>query len=119
MPALPGFLDQTMTVYTRNPSGGAYDVQVATGIACRLQHVARQPAASGGERRDLAANRTIHFDDAFIMGEDSQIEIAGPRVEENRAGTAPARWNVQRGTLAIAQLPDGSPSHRRAEVVRA
>jgi len=112
--------DQTMAVYTRNAADrGQYTTLAATGIPCRLQHVMRQPAATSADRRDLAANRSIMFDQSYILPEDSQIEVTGPRVEENRDGTGPARWNVQRGTLAIAQGPNGSPSHRRAEVVRA
>lgn len=87
---LRALLDQTATVYTRT-AGAGYTTVVKTGLACVLQPVNSQPAATGGDRAVLNDMRTLYFDAAYtVMPEDGQIEVnAEPGI----------RWNVVKGTV--------------------
>ncbi len=112
----PG-LDQVMTVYTRTGGTGPYNLQVATGVACRLAHVSQQDATTGADRAELAGRRRLLWDPAYLPpSENVQITVSGVYGPD---GVTPARWNLQAGTHATLRGPGGDTLFRRADAVRA
>lgn len=107
--------DQKMSVYMTDASGGYDDPPVATGVACRLAVVSRRNATTLTDRRALSAIRLLIWDPGVVVDPHAQIEVEGVMTDD---GTAPARWNVQEGTLALLRGPDGSPHHRHADVAQ-
>lgn len=94
-------LTMRATVYTRTANTGPYNVAARTGLACRLDTVNVQPAATGAQRADLAALRTLMWDvDYALPDQGVQIEVTAP------AYYAGQRWNVQAGTRRPA-IPPG------------
>lgn len=99
-------LTQSATVYTEDPSTGAFTVTARSNLACRLFHVPRQPAATSAERAELGAIRNLHYDPAYTLPEGCQIEVDG------------VRWNVMTGTEGDVK-PFGAVIQRRADLVQA
>lgn len=94
-------LTMRATVYSRTNNTGPYNLPVKTGLACRLDTVNMQPAATSANRADLAALRTFSWDVAYDMPATGvQIEVTSP------AHYAGQRWNPQSGTQKPA-IPPG------------
>ena len=86
-------LTMRATVYTRTANTGPYNRSVAVGLACRLDTVNIQPAATSANRADLAAMRTFMWDVDYALPETGvQIEVTSP------AHYAGQRWNPVSGT---------------------
>lgn len=98
--------DQRATVYTPDPTTGAYTVVAATGVACRLALVTVGGEPSD-ERAEIDAARRLLWGPTTTIAETAQIEVAG------------GRWNIRPGTLAAVRGPSGSVVYQRYEVVRA
>lgn len=108
-------LTMRATVYSRTAGTGPYNLAVKTGLACRLDTVNMQPAATSSQRSDLAAIRTFAYDVTYDLPLTGvQIEITSP------AHYAGVRWNVRSGTQKPAILPgyDG-PIYIEVDVARA
>lgn len=103
-------LDQTATVYGRSGGAGPYTVVLASGLRCLLQPVAREPAATGGQRAELADLRTLYYDPDYVLPEHAQLEVSAE---------AGVRWNVVAGTATPEVGPGGVVVMRRADLRRA
>jgi hypothetical protein len=99
-------LDETMTVYTEDPTTGLYTVVDASGVRCRLFHEARQPAATGLDRAELGAIRNLHYDPSYTLPDGAQILSGGQR------------WNCLHGTDGKVRL-FGDSIQKRIDVKRA
>jgi len=99
-------LDETLSVYTEDPSTGAFTVLAASGVRCRLFHVGRQPAATGLDRAELGAIRNLHYDPATTIPDGAQILSGG------------LRWNCVHGTDGVIRL-FGGVIQKRIDLVRA
>lgn len=94
-------LTMRATIYTRTNNTGPYNNAVKTGLACRLDTVNVQPAATSASRADLAALRTFMWDVTYNLPDTgAQIEVTAP------AHYAGQRWNIQAGTRRPA-IPPG------------
>lgn len=99
-------LDQTCTVYTPDPTTGAYTVTATSGLACRLA-LASVSGDMGPSRSEAAGTRRLLWGADYTMPETAQVEVDGER------------WNIQAGTLAAPRDLSGAVVYRRAEVTRA
>lgn len=106
-----GALDMTATVYGRASVGGKYDgTPIKTGLACLLQSVNRQSAATGPDRAALAKEANFRWDPAYDLPENAQLEVdAFPG----------QRWNVRAGTMWPLMAPGEIVIVRRCDVVKA
>ncbi len=94
-------LTMRATVWARTSNTGPYNSAVKTGLACRLDTVNVQPAATSANRADLAALRTFMWDPLYDMpAAGVQIEVTSP------IPYAGMRWNIQNGTVRPA-IPPG------------
>lgn len=100
-------LDQVATVYGENASTGAYTDVLRSGLRCRLAHVSTRPAATGGDRAELAAIRNLLWEPDYVLPETAQVEVGG------------VRWNPVAGTFGAYRGPLGQVVYRRCDVVRA
>jgi hypothetical protein len=108
-------LTMRCTVYSRTANTGPYNLPVKTGLACRLDTVGMQPAATSSQRSDLASIRTFAYDVTYELPLTGvQIELTSP------AHYAGQRWNIRSGTQKPAILPgyDG-PIYIEVDVTRA
>jgi hypothetical protein len=108
-------LTMRATIYSRTNNTGPYNLAVKTGLACRLDTVNMQPAATSANRADLAAIRTFAWDAEYTLPATGvQIEVTSP------AHYAGQRWNVQAGTQKPA-IPPGfdGPIYIEVDVRRA
>jgi hypothetical protein len=103
-----------MTVYGRNPSTGQFTEVIVSDVACRLV-VRDRGAHAVGDRREPAALHALMWDAAVAVAEDARIEVAGLKGAD---GTTPARWTVERGSLAVMRGPGRATLHRCCNVVR-
>lgn len=94
-------LTMRAVVYTRTGNTGPYNNAVKTGLACRLDTVNVQPAATSSQRADLAAIRTFMWDATYDLPDQGvQVEVTSP------AYYAGQRWNVVANTRRPA-IPPG------------
>jgi hypothetical protein len=111
---VPGF-DQTASFYGRTGNGG-FTTLLRAGVACRLAHVSRQPAATSANRAELAAMRNLMWDPAYAPSSETfRVVVDGVTGPD---GSTPAQWQPVAGTLATMRGPDGSPIYRKADVRR-
>ena len=110
----PGF-DQLATFYGRS-AGGTYATVLRSGVACRLAHVNRQPAATGQARRELAGIRVLMWDPAYVPTTEAlRVRVDGVTGPD---GAVTADWQVVAGTLATLRGPDGQAMYKRADLTR-
>jgi len=103
-----GYFRDTAVVYTENATTGLFTVVAQAGLACRLNDVGRQAAATGQDRTDLASIRELHSDPAFTFPTaDYQIAIDG------RA------WNPNRRTRSLEKHHDGTAIYWRTDLTEA
>lgn len=94
-------LTMRATVYARTGGTGPFNNAVKTGLACRLDTVNVQPAATSSQRADLAALRSFMWSPDYDLPEQGvQVEITSP------AYYAGQRWTVVNGTRKPA-IPPG------------
>jgi len=97
------------TVYGRS-SGGTFTVVLRADLACRLEQVSRQPAATSSQRRELAAMGSLRYDAEYTMPAVAQVEV----------DTLPGvRWNPLAATDWADDLPGIGPISRSVDVTRA
>jgi hypothetical protein len=104
--------DQTATVYTPDPTTGAYTVVDKTGLSCRLAVVTVTGADPGPGRVELVDERRLLWEPGYAMPAEAQVEITSH-------GLAGRKWNVQVGSVAAIRGPSGSVAYHRARVVEA
>lgn len=104
---IAGLLDQLGTVYTADPTTGAFTVQAQASLACRVVHLATSGAATGEERAELAKRRVLMWDASYVMPANAQVLVGGER------------FNILEGTDSAPRGPSGAVVYRRAEAVRA
>ncbi len=69
-------LTMRATVYARTGGTGAFNRAIRTGLPCLLEPVSRQPAATGADRRALAAIGTLRYDATYAFpAEAVQVEV--------------------------------------------
>lgn len=104
-------LTHRATVYTRSGGTGPYNLVVKSGLACRLEAVQRQPAATSSERRDLANIGTLRYDATYDLPAGAiQVEVdAFPG----------QRWNVIQATAWPDDVPGMGVVGRTVDVTRA
>lgn len=104
-------LTHRATIFTRTANTGPFNLVAKTGLACRLESVPRQPAATSGQRADLANLGTLRYDAAYTLPTASiQIEVdAFPG----------QRWNVIRATDWPDDVPGIGVVGRSIDVTRA
>lgn len=100
-------LDQTASVYTPDPTTGAFTVLAKSGLICRLAFIDYGGSDIGGEREDIGSQRRLLWAEAYSMPNTAQIEVSSER------------WNVLDGTFGQIRGPDGTVAYRRCEVTRA
>lgn len=94
-------LTMVCTVYGRTNNTGPYNAVLKSGLACRLDTVNIQPAATSSQRADLAALRVLMYDPTYTLPDQGvQIEVTSP------AHYAGQRWNPVNGTRRPA-IPPG------------
>lgn len=109
------FVDRVLTmratVWSRTANTGPFNLAVKTGLACRLDPVNREPAATNTERRELANTGTLRWDATYELPETGvQIEVdAFPG----------KRWNPIAATAWPDNLPGIGIIGRSCDVVRA
>lgn len=99
-----GLIDSA-TIYTPDPTTGAYSVVAMTGLACRLA-LATTPVAPDPDRAEVNQTRRLLWGPSYLLPETAQVEVAGER------------WNVRPGTLDAVRGPSGAVAYRRCDVVR-
>jgi hypothetical protein len=104
-------LTHRAVVFTRTANTGPYNLVVKSGLACRLEGVQRQPAATSSERRDLANIGTLRYDALYTFPSGAiQIEVdAFPG----------QRWNVIQATAWPDDVPGMGVVGRTVDVTRA
>ena len=108
-------LDQRMTVYGRDPSTRLFTVVIVADVACRLV-VRDRGVHAVGDRREPAALHALMWDPTVTVAEDARIDVAGVAGAD---GVTPARWIVERGSLAVKRGPRRATLYRCCNVVRA
>jgi hypothetical protein len=103
---IDGAFDQLCDVYSANATTGRFNVLEKSGLACRLIHVNVQPAATSGDRAELAAIRDMIFDPAYTMPEQCQVVVDG------------ITWGPVPGTFGAFRDWNSTVIYRRAQVVR-
>lgn len=103
-------LQQSLTVYTENPTTGVYDVVATTNVAAQFFHVGRSPAGIGLERSELGAIRNLHYEPGVTLPPGCQLEVT--EYGETR------RYHVVTGTDGTI-APFGVVIQRRVDVTRA
>lgn len=98
-------LNKTASVYTADPTTGAYTVLAKSGLRCRLA-IKPSPAETADERAELNHRRRLLWDEAYTMPETAQVEIEA------------VRWNVQAGTVDVLTDLGSTVIYRRADVVK-
>lgn len=98
------------TVYSRTGGTGPFNLSVKTDLACLLQPVNREPAATSSQRRELASMGKFRYDAPYDLPSNVQIEVdAFPGI----------RWNP----IAATGWPDYAPGTgvvgRTVDVTRA
>lgn len=101
-----GYFRDTATVYTEGGSG-AWDTVAQNNLACRLETVSRQAAATGFERTDLATIRELHSDPAYEIPRYSQLLIGGKR------------WNPNPASITLVKHHDGTGIYYRCDLTEA
>jgi hypothetical protein len=102
-------LTHRATVYTRTANTGPYNLVVKSGLACRLEGVQRQPAATSADRRELANIGTLRYDATYEMSGSVQIAVdAFPGV----------RWAPIAATMWPDDVPGIGVISRSCDVVR-
>jgi hypothetical protein len=104
-------LTHRATVYTRTANTGPYNLVVKTGLACRLEAVQRQPAATSSERRDLANIGTLRYDATYDLPAGA-IQVAVDAFPGQR-------WNVIQATAWPDDVPGMGVVGRTVDVTRA
>lgn len=99
-------LDKTATVYTPDPTTGAYTVVAKTGLAVRLA-LTSVSGDMGPSRAEATGARRLLWRPDYMMPETAQLEINGQR------------WNVVAGSLAEPTDLTRSEVYHRCEVMRA
>ncbi|HXI17661.1 MAG TPA: hypothetical protein VNM48_14975 [Chloroflexota bacterium] len=103
-----GYFRDSGTVYTENATTGRFTVVAQAGLACRVNDVSRQAAATGQDRADLASIRELHSDPAFSFPPaDHQIAIDG------------RTWNPNRRTRSLEKHHDGTGIYWRTDLTEA
>lgn len=100
-------LIQVATVFTENPTTGAFDVVAKSDLKCRLAHIDGQPAATAPDRAEFAAMRNMLWEPEYVLPETAQVLVDG------------VRWNPVAGTFGAMKGPSGAVVYRRADVRRA
>jgi hypothetical protein len=104
-------LTQRATVYTR-AAGGGFTVEQQAGIPCRLDPVSRQPAATGAERRALAAMGSLRYDATYTIPDDTAVQLEVDAYPGKR-------WNVERATAWDDNVPGIGVVGKTVDVTRA
>lgn len=109
----PNYFRDTAVVYSENAGTGAFDVVVNAALACRLNTVNRQNAATAPDRAQLAASREVHSDPDFTPNVDA-IRFGQFAIGADRWNPAPDSFVLER-----ADDPAATPIYWRFDVVKA
>lgn len=103
-------LTMRATVYTR-AAGGTFTNAAQSGLACYLEAVDARPAATGGDRRDLAARGVFRYDATYTLPTEAARVVvdAYPGVY----------WTVEPATAWSDYLPGIGVVGKTVDVVRA
>lgn len=96
----------TATVYTPDPTTGAFTTVANSALRGRLA-VVTITTGMGGERAELASARRWLWQPGYTLPETAQLDVGG------------VRWNVQAGSVAAERGPGGQVIIQRADVVKA
>ena len=91
-------LEHRATVYSRAVSVGTFTTVETSDLHCLLQQAAVNPGATNSERAVANDLRTLYFDPAYTLAENTQIAVD---VESG------IRWNVVNGSI----VPDIGPGN--------
>lgn len=99
-------LDQEATIYTENANSGRYTTVANPSLKCRLMHIPLNRAQSATSRAELAGNRHMMFDAAYVMDERAQVEVDG------------VRWQPTPGTFSTFRDWNSVAIYRSCDLVR-
>jgi len=104
-----GYLDRMATVYTPDPTTGAFTAVARRQLPVRV--AGYRTTAAAPDRQRLAQERVLVWDGAYAMPSPVQIEVTDPR------SGARERWAVVPGTGTVAR-GFGQDAYAKADVVR-
>lgn len=97
--------DTTMDVYAPNLTDGAYTVQTASGVRCRLIEFGSGMTRSREERASMIGYMLLVYDPAAtVLPDDAQVEMRGDR------------WNVVAGSDTDFRGPTGKVAYHSCDV---
>lgn len=100
--------DATATVYTADPTTGAWTVVAQSNLPCRLLLLPRQPGETNQDRAERAALRRFRFDPSYALPASCQIEVDG------------VRWNpIAINGYEAVKNPNGTVAWFRCDVLKA
>ncbi len=103
-----GYFRDVATVSTENVTTGLFSTVAQASLACRLNAVGRQAAATGRDRSDFAAIQELHSPPDYTFPAEAYQLVIDSRT-----------WNPDRRTSKLVKYDDGTGLYWRTDLTEA